>query len=150
MLNGCATGSAKITSAHALPSAYIIHSVGPIYSSALRQRPDLPAELLRSCYRTSLQLAAAKGGSVAFSCLSTGVYGYPSIEAAEVATQEVRRFLEEEEGEKLERVVFCCFEGKDVRAYEEWLPYVSFSMAVISEAPNDGLKEITLILDSLF
>lgn len=58
------------------------------------------------------------------------MYGYPSREAAEVASREVRQFLVEEEergGERrLERVVFCCFEQKDVRAYEEWLPYVFF------------------------
>lgn len=129
-LNGCRTGSAKMTSAYDLPSKYIIHAVGPVYQRAKRERDDLPAELLRGCYRTSLQLAAEKGGSIAFSCLSTGVYGYPSGEAAEVATREVRRFLVEEAergGEKrLERVVFCCFEQKDVRAYEEWLPYVFF------------------------
>ncbi len=78
----------------------------------------------------SLDLAADKGGSIAFSCLSTGVYGYPPKEAAEVASREVRRWLEEEEdneGEekgRLERVVFCCFEAKDERSYGEWLPYV--------------------------
>ena len=104
--------------------------MGPIYQRTKRESDDLPAELLKGCYRTSLQLAAEKGGSIAFSCLSTGVYGYPSGEAAEVATREVRRFLTEEEtrgGEgRLDRVVFCCFEQKDVRAYEEWLPYVFF------------------------
>ena len=62
---------------------------------------------------------------MAFSCLSTGVYGYPSGEAAEVACKEVRRFLESEEGKRLERVVFCCFEAKDEKAYGVWLPYVS-------------------------
>lgn len=65
------------------------------------------------------------GASIAFSCVSTGVYGYPSGEAAEVAGWEVRRFLEAEgEGGGLERVVFCIFEGKDETAYGEWLPYV--------------------------
>jgi len=123
-LNGCSTGSAKITSAHALPSKYIIHAVGPIYYRAKRQSEDRPAELLTSCYRTSLQLAAEKGGSIAFSCLSTGVYGYPSGEAAAVAAREVRRFLEEDNEGRLERVVLCCFEAKDERAYGEWLPYV--------------------------
>lgn len=66
---------------------------------------------------------------MAFSCISTGTYGYPSLQAAEIATREVRRFLEDqekngvEEGKrKLDRVVFCLFEDKDVRAYEKWLP----------------------------
>ena len=124
-LNGCNTGSAKITDAFELPCEYVIHSVGPVYYLANRKKQGLAAELLRGCYKTSLDLAGGKGGSVAFSCLSTGVYGYPSGEAAEVATREVRRWLEEEGQGKLERVVFCCFEAKDERAYGEWLPYVS-------------------------
>ena len=98
-LNGCTTGSAKLTSAYKLPSKYVIHTVGPIYAGAKRQNPNLPAELLRGCYRSSLELAKSKGGSVAFSCVSTGVYGYPSKEAALVATKEVRRFLEEDDKE---------------------------------------------------
>ena len=128
-LNGCSTGSAKLTSGHGLPCKYIIHAVGPIYQRAKRESPSRPAELLTSCYRTSLELAAAKGGSIAFSCLSTGVYGYPSGEAAKAAIGEVRRWLEEEEAkgrQRLDRVVFCCFEAKDDRVYKEWLPYVTF------------------------
>lgn len=122
-MDGCATGSAKLTSAYELPAEYVIHAVGPVYARAKRQHADLPAELLRGCYRTSLELAKEKEGSIAFSCVSTGVYGYPSKEAAAVAAGEVRRFLEEEDKEgRLERVIFCCFEDKDVRAYEQWLP----------------------------
>ena len=74
----------------------------------------------------SLELAAEKGGSIAFSCLSTGVYGYPSFEAAEVALDVVREWLlqdeENNEGRGLERVVFCCFEAKDEKAYTELIP----------------------------
>lgn len=123
-LNGCKTGFAKITSAHDLPCNYIIHAVGPVYARAKRQRDGLQAELLGSCYTESLELARQKGGSIAFSCLSTGVYGYPSGEAAEVVCGVVRKWLEEHEGEEggLERVVICCFEAKDERAYSEWLP----------------------------
>lgn len=110
--------------------------MGPVYVRAKRQRPDLPAEYLRGCYRTSLEFAAEKGGSIAFSCLSTGVYGYPSGEAAEVAATEVRRFLETETdaAEKIERVIFCCFETKDVVAYEEWLPYVFSSYLFLNNS----------------
>ena len=123
-LNGCKTGSAKITSAHDLPCDYVIHAVGPVYARAKRQRDGLQAELLGNCYAESLELARQKGGSVAFSCLSTGVYGYPSGEAAEVVCGKLRQWLEEHEGEEnaLERVVICCFEAKDERAYKEWLP----------------------------
>lgn len=76
-----------------------------------------------------MDLAGQKGGSIAFSCLSAGVYGYPSGEAAEIACREVRRWLEDQETDeecenKVERVVFCLFENKDVRAYLEWLPKI--------------------------
>ena len=111
--------------AYELPSKYVIHAVGPIYSVERRKREGSQAELLASCYRTSLELAAEKGGSVAFSCLSTGVYGYPSGEAAVIACKTVRDFLESEHGSRLERVVFCCFLEKDEIQYEECLPYVS-------------------------
>ena len=141
-LNGCATGSAKITSAHELPSKHIIHAVGPIYAKSKREGGEnRPKELLEGCYRTSLDLVAGLGGSqrgqeeedgaeekpsIAVSCLSTGVYGYPSYDAAGVASQCVRKWLEEQERKegrgKVGRVVFCCFLEKDVRAYEEWLP----------------------------
>ena len=135
-LNGCATGSAKMTSAHDLPSKHVIHAVGPIYAKAKREGGETrPRELLEGCYRTSLDLAAslgpAHGGteqdiSIAFSCLSTGVYGYPSNEAARVACRTVRDWLQNNEGKDgkglVARVVFCCFLEKDVAAYEEWLP----------------------------
>ncbi|KAL9587820.1 MAG: hypothetical protein Q9203_003367 [Teloschistes exilis] len=120
-LDGCDTGSAKITAAYELPSKYVIHAVGPVYA---RQKPEQSRLLLQRCYQTSLMLAAEKGGSIAFSCLSTGVYGYPSDEAAEVACETVRNFFESGEGENLERVVFCCFLEKDMVEYGEILPYM--------------------------
>ncbi|KAL8957282.1 MAG: hypothetical protein Q9193_005404 [Seirophora villosa] len=121
-LEGCETGSAKITSAYELPSKYVIHAVGPIYRRERRKREGLQAELLASCYNTSLELAAEKGGSIAFSCLSTGVYGYPSDEAAEIACKTVRTFLESDRGQALDRVVFCCFLKKDEMQYDKFLP----------------------------
>ena len=121
-LDGCETGSAKITGAYELPSKYIIHTVGPIFAVARREGPGREEELLRSCYKTSLDLAATKGGSIVFNCISTGVYGYPSMDAALVAGTEVRRWLSEEGQGALDRVVFCVFELKDERAYNELLP----------------------------
>ncbi|KAL8955699.1 MAG: hypothetical protein Q9183_006554 [Haloplaca sp. 2 TL-2023] len=100
-LGGCNTGSAKMTGAYELPSKHIIHAVGPVYARENRKREGLAAELLTSCYDTSLRLAAQKGGSVAFSCLSTGVYGYPNAEAAKIASGTVRKFLETDEGAKI-------------------------------------------------
>ncbi|KAL8732417.1 MAG: hypothetical protein Q9166_002817 [cf. Caloplaca sp. 2 TL-2023] len=121
-LDGCHTGFAKMTHAYRLPSKYVIHAVGPVYSREKRKREGLQAELLASCYKTSLDLAAEKGGSIAFSCLSTGIYGYPSDEAAEVACRTVRSFLDSEKGQKLDRVVFCCFLQKDEAEYQRLLP----------------------------
>lgn len=93
--------------------------MGPVYA---RQNQERSRSLLQRCYQTSLKLAAENGGSIAFSCLSTGVYGYPSDEAAEVACETVRDFFESGDGENLERVIFCCFLGKDMVEYGEILP----------------------------
>lgn len=125
-LGGCETGSAKITSAHELPCDKVIHAVGPVYWSENKKGERRAAELLKGCYRTSLKLAVEnKCKSLAFSCISTGVYGYPSREAASEALGVVRSWLEENEKEGfggLERIVFCCFERKDEKAYEELIP----------------------------
>lgn len=118
-LGGCPTGQAKITRGYRLPAENIIHTVGPVYSHADPQRSE---RLLRSCYQESLELAANRGlRSLAFSCISTGVYGYPSRDAAQVACETVRRFLETNAG-KLDRVVFITFELKDKVSYEAMLP----------------------------
>ncbi|KAF2232567.1 LRP16 family protein [Viridothelium virens] len=120
-LDGCDTGDAKITKAYELPCERVIHAVGPIYD--VTKRLGLHTSLLQGCYRKSLELAVAnKCKSIAFSALSTGVYGYPSNEAAEAALGEVRKFLEGKDGAKLDRIVFCSFMEKDQKAYEEWTP----------------------------
>ena len=124
-LNGCATGSAKITKGYELPSDHVIHAVGPVYWRSKKERPGLEKEHLRGCYRKSLELASENGcKSIAFSAISTGVYGYPSGEAAQEAISEVRKWVDEHIDDLggLERIIFCCFERKDERAYEETLP----------------------------
>ncbi|KAK0275401.1 hypothetical protein LTR35_011103 [Friedmanniomyces endolithicus] len=124
-LNGCDTGDAKITDAHRLPCKKVIHAVGPIYDSASARRAGGHEKLLASCYTRSLDLADGSGcRSIAFSALSTGVYGYPSGEAAETAIKAVKGWLEEDEGRagRMERVVFCSFLEKDERAYERLIP----------------------------
>lgn len=119
-LGGCDTGKAKITDAYKLPCSKVIHAVGPIYA---RRQPEQSRDLLQGCYRTSLELAVEHGcKSIAFSALSTGIYGYPSANAADAAIEEVRRFLDSEQGEKLEKVVFCNFMDKDEVAYHRTLP----------------------------
>ncbi|EDU48172.1 MACRO domain containing protein 1 [Pyrenophora tritici-repentis] len=120
-LDGCDTGSAKITDGYELPSKKVIHSVGPIY---WKEGASRSAELLSGCYRTSLELAVDNEcRSIAFSALSTGVYGYPSGEASLVALETVRKFLQEEgKAEKLDRVIFCNFLPKDEDAYFKNIP----------------------------
>ena len=86
----CPTGEARITPGFRLPSKFVIHTVGPVYRDGLHGEPDK----LAACYRNSLALAAENAcRSVAFPCISTGIYGYPIEEAARIAMREVRRFL---------------------------------------------------------
>lgn len=85
-LGGCSTGESKITAAYELPCDHVIHTVGPRFTSTEESCP-----LLASCYRTCLQTALSRGiRSICFCCISTGLYGYPQIEAADVATSTVR------------------------------------------------------------
>lgn len=118
-LGGCNTGDAKITGGYRLPCRKIIHTVGPIYWD--EKDPD---SLLSSCYTRSLSVAAENQlKSIAFSSISTGVYGFPSKGAAEVALKAVRKFLENSSWQ-FSRVLFCTFENKDQAAYEEMIPFV--------------------------
>jgi O-acetyl-ADP-ribose deacetylase (regulator of RNase III) len=119
-LGGCATGSAKITDAYELPCKNVIHAVGPVYK---QWKSPTSAKVLAGCYTKGLELAAQNDcKSIAFSAISTGIYGYPSMEAASVALRAVKEFLEGENGDKIEKVVFCTFEMKDVIAYRDWIP----------------------------
>ncbi len=89
-LHGCETGEAKITGAYNLPCKYVIHTVGPVWRGGNHNE----AELLANCYRNSLQLAMDKGiRSVAFPSISTGIYGYPADQAAEIAVKTVTQFV---------------------------------------------------------
>jgi len=120
-LDGCDTGDAKITGAYDLPCKAVIHAVGPVYF--LTRRHGLHEVLLRSCYRRSLELAEQhQMTSIAFPALSTGVYGYPSDEAAETAISEVRNFLDEGNAKHLQHIVFCNFMDRDQMAYLETIP----------------------------
>ena len=90
-LNGCPTGQAKITPGFNLPCEYILHTVGPIVRGRLTQQD---CQLLASCYNSCLKLANKhKCESIAFCCISTGVFGFPQQEAAEIAVQTAREFL---------------------------------------------------------
>nr|GAT53229.1 predicted protein [Mycena chlorophos] len=119
-LNGCETGGAKITRAYKLPSKHIIHAVGPVYS---RSDVETRAKQLESCYQTSLEIAVKEGlKHVAFCCISTGIYGYPVPAATHIALDTVRRFLESEDGSKLDRIIFVIWLNKDLDVYESLIP----------------------------
>ena len=107
----CPTGEARITPGFKLPAKFVIHTVGPVYRDGQHGEP----EKLAACYRNSLTLAVENNcRSVAFPCISTGVYGYPIRDAAEIAVREVRAFLADRPD--LE-VVFCCFSDRDAEIY---------------------------------
>ncbi|MBI1373488.1 MAG: O-acetyl-ADP-ribose deacetylase [Phycisphaera sp.] len=108
----CPTGEARITPGFNLAAAHVIHTVGPVYRDGMHGEPDK----LASCYRSSLSVAAEHGvDSVAFPCISTGIYGYPKEAAAAIALGEVRNWLA---GHDLpSRVVFCCFGRDDYAIY---------------------------------
>lgn len=118
-LDGCPTGMAKITKGYNLPAKHVIHTVGPVYSESKKEESE---KLLRSCYTESIKVAKENGlSSLAFSGISTGIYGYPSKDAAEVACDVVRRFMDEHPY-AFERIVFVTFMDKDVTAYNETIP----------------------------
>lgn len=115
-LNGCATGSAKITGGHQLPARYVIHAVGPVWRGGRQGEP----ELLQNAYETCLQLGREhECKTLAFPNISTGVYGYPKREAAQIALSTVDNFLKEN---KLpEQIYFVCFDPENYRIYQELL-----------------------------
>lgn len=111
-----ATGQAKITPAYNLPCRYVLHTVGPIVRGALT--PQTQGQLA-SCYRSCLDLAAAKGcQSLAFCCISTGVFGFPKKEAAHIAVTNVSQWLRQHEPIE---VVFNVFTEEDYRIYNRYL-----------------------------
>lgn len=162
----CPTGEARITPGFRLPAKYVIHTVGPVYreitapcggsrpmGKRTRRAERVPRqhgepEKLAACYRNSLALAAENGcKSIAFPCISTGIYGYPIEDAAKIAVREVKAFLSHAEakcaraegvglpersepegtqgaargGEEEMEVVFCCFSARDAAVYEQLL-----------------------------
>lgn len=114
------TGGAKITRGYHLPAKYVLHTVGPIVSAGKVNR--LAAENLSNCYSSCLDLAARVPGicSIAFCCISTGVFGFPKDQAARTAITSVKNWLHENP-DALDTVVFNVFSDEDYKIYEEYL-----------------------------
>jgi len=111
-LGGCPTGQARMTLGHRLAARHVIHTVGPVYDGGGYGE----AALLASCYRESLRLATEAGlESVAFPCISTGIFGYPKAEACEIAIATVAEWLATHAVPKM--VTFCCFSSEDAELY---------------------------------
>lgn len=111
LLGGCNTGQAKLTGAYRLPCSFIIHTVGPVWNGGGAGEP----ELLASCYRESLAIAHGHEAinSIAFPCISTGIFGYPADQAAAIAIECCR-------DSDLD-ITFCCFSEEDLTLYRQLL-----------------------------
>ena len=115
-LGGCKTGEAKITKGYDLPAKYVIHTPGPVWHGGSRGEP----ELLRSCYRSCLELASANGcKTVDFPSISTGVYHFPLDTASEIAIKAIAEYLFEHP--EIERVRMVCFDERTKGYYENAL-----------------------------
>lgn len=113
-LGGCETGEAKITPGFNLPAKWVIHTVGPVW----RGGDNREAELLQSCYSNSMNIAHEKSiKSIAFPAISTGVYGYPKPQAAEIAVNTVLKFLKDHQLHQ--QVIFTCFSPEDLEIYNQ-------------------------------
>lgn len=116
LLGGCKTGQAKITQGYRLKARHIIHTVGPVWRGGSNGEP----ELLKSCYENSLQLAGKHGlHSMAFPCISTGIYGYPPDLAAQIAVTTAQTFVSCQSS--VAHIVFCCFSEQDLKLYQNLL-----------------------------
>lgn len=113
----CNIGEAVYTSAGLLPAKYVIHTVGPVWNGGGRNE----RKLLSDCYTNSLKLAnQLEANSIAFPNISTGVYHFPKKEAAEIAIQTVKSFIEKE-NKTIKEITFVCFDDENYSLYKEFL-----------------------------
>lgn len=132
MLQGCRTGQAKITKGYSLPARYVIHTVGPVYSGA----PE-DGEMLASCYRESLRLARQHElKSVAFPAISTGAFGYPLEEAAQVALHTIVEELQHHGRPPLVRMVL--FDQKSLSVHQRVLQSVMETCGTLGNTGKEG------------
>ena len=114
LLGGCETGEAKVTKGYRLPAGFIIHTVGPVWRGGMDGEPGL----LASCYANAIRLAGLRNrSSIAFPAISTGIYGYPKREAAEIAVSTCR--TTSSTYPSIERVIFCCFDRETRQIYQD-------------------------------
>lgn len=114
LLGGCPTGEAKITSGYRLAAKHVIHTVGPVWQDGKHGEP----ELLACCYRNAMDLSSKHGlASIAFPCISTGIYGFPQRLAAQLAVKTIEECLRLDDLKI--RVIFCCFSQADAEIYTE-------------------------------
>ena len=114
-VGGCPTGEVRLTAGYELTAPVIIHAVGPKWGGGQNGE----SELLESCYFGALELALENGfKSIAFPNISTGIFGYPKIEAAITATSAVKSF---DDVDKFEKIVFCCFDEENLKIYKSIL-----------------------------
>lgn len=115
-LGGCETGDAKITKGYNLPAQYVIHAVGPVWGGGEKNEP----ELLKSCYQRCLEIAGEKGiKTIAFPCISAGIFRFPKEKAAQIAVSTVRECLNTVPD--IEKIIFVCFNDVDFKIYQSLL-----------------------------
>ena len=115
-LNGCPTGEAKITKAYLLPAKHVIHTVGPIWKGGNYNEK----QLLKNCYKNSIRLAENLNlESIAFPNISTGVYGFPKKDAAEIAIKTIKE--EAKQLKSIRKIIFCIFDDENLNIYQNLL-----------------------------
>ena len=112
-LGGCKTGESKITKGYKLPVKFVIHTVGPVWHGG-KSNED---KLLANCYRTSFKLAVENNiKTIAFPCISTGIYHFPKDRATNIALSATKEFLSS--NRTIESVTFVCFDEENFSIYE--------------------------------
>ncbi|MBU1368193.1 MAG: O-acetyl-ADP-ribose deacetylase [Bacteroidetes bacterium] len=120
LLNGCETGNAKITAGFRLPAKFVIHAVGPVWKGGNQHE----AELLQSTYKSSFMLAEAKKCStIAFPNISTGIYGFPKLKAAEIVVSFAKNYAKNLT--HLKHILFVCFDSENYKIYKDLLSETS-------------------------